>query len=69
MIGGADRLLSDPALAATPAGKAKRIVSMDALYLAGFGPRLAHAVRDLAAALHPDAGIAPLPARPWTEAE
>lgn len=69
MIGGAERLLADPALAATPAGKAKRIVSMDALYLAGFGPRLAHAVHDLAAALHPDAEIAPLPARPWTEAE
>lgn len=68
MLGGADRLLADPALAATPAGKAKRIVSMDALYLAGFGPRLAHAVRDLAAALHPEADIAPLPARPWTEA-
>jgi iron complex transport system substrate-binding protein len=69
MIGGADRLLADPALAATPAGKAKRIVSMDALYLAGFGPRLAHAVRDLAAALHPGAAIAPLPARSWTEME
>ncbi len=69
MLGGPEKLLADPALAATPAGQAKRIVSMDALYLAGFGPRLAHAVRDLAAALHPDAEIAPLPARPWTEAE
>ena len=69
MLGGTEKLLADPALAATPAGQAKRIVSMDALYLAGFGPRLAHAVRDLAAALHPDTEIAPLPARPWTEAE
>ena len=69
MLGGAEKLLADPALAATPAGQAKRIVSMDALYLAGFGPRLAHAVRDLAAALHPGAEIAPLPARPWTDAE
>lgn len=69
MLGGTSKLLADPALAATPAGKAKRIVSMDALYLAGFGPRLAHAVRDLAAALHPEAEIATLPARPWTEAE
>lgn len=69
MLGSIEKLLADPELAATPAGKAKRIVSMDALYLAGFGPRLAHAVRDLAAALHPDAWIAPLPARPWTEAE
>lgn len=69
MLGGTEALLSDPALAATPAGESKRIVSMDALYLAGFGPRLAHAVRDLAAALHPEADIAPLPARPWTDME
>lgn len=69
MLGGTSKLLADPALAATPAGKAKRVFSMDALYLAGFGPRLAHAVRDLAAALHPEAEIAMLPARPWTEAE
>ncbi|MBX3505512.1 MAG: ABC transporter substrate-binding protein [Parvibaculum sp.] len=69
MLGGGEKLLADPALAATPAGKAKRIVSMDALYLAGFGPRLAHALRDLAAGFHPGAEIAPLPARPWTEAQ
>ena len=69
MLGGTDKLLADPALAATPAGAAKRVVSMDALYLAGFGPRLAHAVRDLAALLHPQADITPLPPRPWTEAE
>lgn len=43
-----------------------RIVAFDGLYLLGFGPRLAHALHDLAAALHPGATIRPLPARAWT---
>jgi iron complex transport system substrate-binding protein len=33
-----------------------------------FGPRTAHAIRDLAAALHPDATLPALPDRPWTTA-
>lgn len=45
------QLLSQPALAATPAGRAGRVVRMDGLYLLGFGPRTADAARDLAAAL------------------
>lgn len=45
------RLLSQPALAATPAGRAGRVVRMDGLYLLGFGPRTAEAARELAAAL------------------
>lgn len=44
-------LLSNPALAATPAGRARRVVRMDGLYLLGFGPRTADAVRDLSRAL------------------
>jgi len=51
-IGGADRLWSRPGLALTPAGKAKRVVAFDALYLLGFGPRMPQAVKDLAARLH-----------------
>jgi iron complex transport system substrate-binding protein len=51
-IGGADRLWSRPGLALTPAGKAKRVVALDALYLLGFGPRLPQAVKDLAGRLH-----------------
>lgn len=45
------QLLSQPALAATPAGRSGRVVRMDGLYLLGFGPRTAEAARDLAAAL------------------
>ncbi|WP_273522541.1 heme/hemin ABC transporter substrate-binding protein [Rhodosalinus sediminis] len=46
-------VLSHPALAATPAGRAGRLVEMDGLYLLGFGPRTAEAVADLHAALYP----------------
>jgi len=50
--GGAEGLLRAPGLAATPAGRARRVVSLDALLLLGFGPRLPQAVAQLAAALH-----------------
>lgn len=43
-----------------------RIVAFDADYLVGFGPRAAHAARDLAAALRPGETIPALPGRPWT---
>lgn len=45
-------LLSNAAIAATPAGKNSAIVRMDGSYLLGFGPRTAGAVRELAAALY-----------------
>lgn len=45
-------LLATPGLSATPAGRARRLVTMDALYLLGFGPRLPQAVRELADRLH-----------------
>jgi len=68
-IGGADSVLSAAAFATTPAGRNGRLVTMDALYLVGFGPRLAHALRDLAVKLHPEHQFAPLPERPWTTSE
>lgn len=49
-------LLSNPALAATPAGRNKSIVTMDGLYLLGFGPRSAEAVRELSESLYGKAG-------------
>lgn len=52
LAGGVDALLADPALAATPAGRARRVVAMDDLLLLGFGPRLGQAVAQLAARLH-----------------
>lgn len=45
-------LLSNPALAATPAGRNKSIVTMDGLYLLGFGPRSAEAVHELSESLY-----------------
>ena len=59
MIGGTgDHSASDetvlqlPAIAQTPAGKAKRIVRMDGMYLLGFGPRTADAIVSLHEALY-----------------
>jgi iron complex transport system substrate-binding protein len=58
----ADTVFAQPALAATPAAVTKAFVSMDGLYLLGFGPRTARAARDLALTLYPDLkGAAPLP--------
>lgn len=45
-------LLSNPAIAATPAGRNKTIVTMDGLYLLGFGPRSAEAARELSEKLY-----------------
>lgn len=47
-LGGADRLLAQPGLALTPAGRARRVLALDALYLLGGGPRLPRAVGELA---------------------
>ncbi|WP_259127028.1 hemin ABC transporter substrate-binding protein [Rhizobium sp. BK661] len=45
-------LLKQPALALTPAAQKKAIIRMDGLYLLGFGPRTASAVRELNAAIY-----------------
>jgi len=50
--GGVDGLLKAPGLAQTPAGRARRVVALEALLLLGFGPRLPQAVAALADALH-----------------
>lgn len=65
---GPDVLFALPAFAGTPAAKDKRLVSVPSYYLT-FGPRTAHAARDLAAALYPELDLPKLPPRPWTEAE
>lgn len=66
-LGGRAGVAKLPALAATTAGRAGRIHAMDTLYMLGLGPRIAHATRDLAALLHPDAALPALPARPWAK--
>jgi len=50
-LGGVDALLALPGLAQTPAGKAKKVIAMDALYLLGFGPRSGDAVAELSKAI------------------
>ncbi|SOB93691.1 heme/hemin ABC transporter substrate-binding protein [Rhodobacter maris] len=52
---GAD-YLDHPALAATPAGQAQRLIEMDGMFLLGFGPRTAPAIRALHTALFPGEG-------------
>lgn len=47
-MGGVDKLLAQPGLGLTPAGKLKRVISVDALQLLGFGPRLPRTISDVA---------------------
>ena len=46
-LGGREGLLSQPGIAMTPAGQQERIVTMEDLYLLGFGPRTGEAAREL----------------------
>ncbi|RVT92335.1 hemin ABC transporter substrate-binding protein [Rhodovarius crocodyli] len=63
-VGGADALLASPALAMLPAARAKRLYTADSAYMLGFGPRTAHAARDMATAIHTHP-LPALPDRPW----
>ncbi len=47
-----ETLMKNPVIAATPAGRNGNIVSMEASYLLGFGPRTGAAIRDLSAKLY-----------------
>ncbi len=51
-LGGADDLFAIPGISETPAGRFRRVVAMDDLYLLGFGPRLGQAVGELGRELH-----------------
>lgn len=64
----ADTVFARPAFAATPAGAKRAFLSMDGLYLLGFGPRTARAARDLAAAIYREIKAAPLPSERDTHA-
>lgn len=60
MHGGRDpssdaEVLAHPTIAATPAGKAGRVIGMDGLFILGYGPRTAEAARKLSEALYRDA--------------
>lgn len=50
----ADEIFALPAFQSTPAAATKSLISMDGLYLIGFGPRTPAAGRELASKLYPD---------------
>ena len=52
----ADELFAHPAILATNAGKSKKLIRMNGLYLLGFGPRTPAAARELAAHLYQTSG-------------
>jgi heme transport system substrate-binding protein len=45
-------LFSNPSIASTPAGAARKLIRMDGGYLLGFGPRTADAIHELAVSLY-----------------
>lgn len=49
---GKDQLLGMPGVEQTPAGKNQKIITMEGLYLSGFGPRASAAALELATQLH-----------------
>jgi iron complex transport system substrate-binding protein len=53
------QLLEMKGVQSTPAGAAKRVIMMDALYLLGFGPRAPRAARELMGRMYPDLGGEP----------
>ncbi len=63
--GGKEALIKMPEIAATTAAEKGCVAAMEALYLLGFGPRMAHALRDLAATLHPEQHFDAVPHHPW----
>lgn len=59
--GGINGVLAQPGLALTPAGQARRVISMDDLLLLGFGPRLDKAVAELRRLLDAETDLAGTP--------
>ena len=53
-LGGPAKVLEQPALSRTPAGRDGKLLQFDALLLLGFGPRTPQAATELAQALHPE---------------
>lgn len=57
----AEAVFSQAAFAMTPAAKARTLITMDGLYLLGFGPRTPRAARDLTNRLYPQVKAGKLP--------
>lgn len=60
----AGAIFASPAFALTPAARTKSFISMEGLYLLGFGPRTAAAARDLALKIAPELASAAAGSRP-----
>lgn len=60
-----DAMFALPAFSGTPAAREKRLVAIPS-YALTFGPRAAHAARDLAAAVYPELRLPQLAPRAWT---
>ena len=58
-LGGIEGALSIQGVKETEAGKKRNFISMDGLYLSGFGPRVGEAVYDLALLIHPELSQSP----------
>jgi iron complex transport system substrate-binding protein len=58
-MGGIDKVLDQPSIRRSPAGRAGKLLQFDILLLLGFGPRTPQAATELAAALHPELAKAP----------
>jgi iron complex transport system substrate-binding protein len=58
-IGGVEKLLAQPGLSLTTAGRVGRVVDLEAMFLLGFGPRLPSAVRELASKVREPAASGP----------
>ena len=58
-LGGVESLADVPGLAETSALQNGRVLSFDAVYLLGFGPRVGRAAVELAQALYPDGAAGP----------
>ncbi len=62
----AEEVFSKPAFKLTPAAQTRSLISMDGLYLLGFGPRTASAARELAQSLYAPQTYAPQTYAPQT---
>lgn len=63
-MGGEAAILASPQLAYTPAARARKIFAIDGSYAIGWGPRAAHARRDVAYGFG-ISGLPELPTRAW----
>jgi iron complex transport system substrate-binding protein len=62
----ADEMFALPAFAGTPAARERRLIPVPSYFLT-FGPRTAHAARDLIVGVYPELSVPALPRRPWTD--